>query len=53
MRKGGVRVDSANTNADDFENNLVTLRAEERLGLIVPLPAAFVKVTLEENTEEL
>ena len=45
-RKGGLRVDSSNTNADDFEKNLVTLRAEERIGLMVPLPSAFVKVTL-------
>lgn len=42
LRKGGLRVDSANTNVNDFENNLVTLRAEERLGLMVPVPAAFV-----------
>lgn len=42
IRKGGVRIDSTNTNVDDFENNLVTLRAEERLGLMVPRPAAFV-----------
>lgn len=46
LRKGGLRVDSTNTNDKDFEHNLVTLRAEERLGLMVPLPAAFVKVTL-------
>lgn len=46
LRKGGLRVDSSNTNADDFEKNLVTLRAEERIGLMVPLPSAFVKVTL-------
>lgn len=42
LRKGGIRVDSTNTNADDFEKNLVTLRAEERLGLMVTHPAAFV-----------
>lgn len=42
LRKGGVRVDATNLNDKDFENNLVTLRAEERLGLMVPLPAAFV-----------
>lgn len=42
LRKGGLRVDSANTNTNDFEHNLVTLRAEERLGLMVPVPAAFV-----------
>lgn len=54
LRKGGLRVDSTNTNDKDFENNLVTLRAEERVGLMVPLPAAFVKVTLEgESSGEL
>lgn len=42
VRKGGVRVDSSNSNVDDFEHDLVTLRAEERLGLMVPRPAAFV-----------
>ena len=46
LRKGGVRVDSANQNDVDFEHNLITLRAEERLGLMVPLPAAFVTGTL-------
>lgn len=46
LRKGGIRVDSTNTNVNDFEHNLVTLRAEERVGLMVPLPAAFVTGTL-------
>lgn len=50
LRKGGVRVDSTNTNDKDFENNLITLRAEERVGLMVPLPAAFVKVDLAAAT---
>ena len=45
-RKGGVRVDAANTNEADFINNLVTLRVEERIALAVRYPAAFVKVTL-------
>lgn len=45
-RKGGVRVDLANTNEDDFINNLVTLRVEERIALAVRYPAAFVKVSL-------
>lgn len=49
LRKGGLRVDSTNTNVDDFEHNLITLRAEERLGLMVPKPAAFVKVTLQDT----
>lgn len=42
LRRGGIRVDATNSNVDDFENNLSTLRAEERLGLMVPRPAAFV-----------
>ncbi|WP_281247321.1 phage major capsid protein [Corynebacterium phocae] len=42
LRKGGIRVDARDSNVDDFEKNLVTLRAEERLGLMVPRPAAFV-----------
>jgi len=45
-RKGGVTVSSTNSNVDDFENNIVTVRAEERLGLAVRVPAAFVKITL-------
>ncbi len=46
IRKGGLRVEMTNTNEDDFTNNLVTVRVEERLGLIVRYPAAFVKATL-------
>lgn len=46
LRKGGIRVDATNLNDKDFENNLVTMRAEERLGLMVPLPAAFVTGTI-------
>lgn len=46
LRKGGVRVDATNLNDKDFENNLATLRAEERLGLMVPLPAAFITGTI-------
>lgn len=51
LRRGGVRVDLATQNATDFEDNLATLRAEERLGLMVPVPSAFVKVTLGGATE--
>lgn len=46
FRKGGVRVDSTNSNGTDFENNLVMIRAEERLLLAVYQPLAFAKVNL-------
>lgn len=45
-RKGGVKVDATNTEGNDFINNLVTIRAEERLTLAVRRPSAFVKVSL-------
>lgn len=45
-RKGGVRVEATNTNDDDFVNNLVTIRAEERIALAVRRPLGFVKLTL-------
>lgn len=46
IRKGGVRVESTNSDEDDFTNNRVTIRAEERLALAVRRPSGFVKVTL-------
>lgn len=46
FRKGGIRVDSTNSDVNDFENNLVALRAEERLLLAVYYPSAFCKITL-------
>ena len=49
-RKGGVRVEATNTHADNFTNNKVTVRAEERLALAVRYPAAFVKVGLATPT---
>jgi|SRR5882762_590284 len=45
-RAGGVRVDSTNLDQDDFINNRVKIRAEERLLLQVEYPAAFVKISL-------
>lgn len=45
IRKGGVRVESTNSDEDDFTNNRVTIRAEERLALAVRRPSGFVKVT--------
>lgn len=49
IRKGGVRVESTNSDASDFTNNRVTIRAEERLALAVRRPAGFVKVTLSDT----
>lgn len=46
-RKGGVRVESTNSHVDDFTNNLVTIRAEERVALAVRRPLGFCKVTLD------
>jgi HK97 family phage major capsid protein len=45
FRKGGVRVESSNSHASFFVNNLVAIRAEERLALAVYREAAFGKVT--------
>lgn len=46
FRKGGLRVESTNSHADDFTNDKITIRIRERLGLQVKYPAAFVKVAL-------
>ncbi len=48
-RKGGVRVESTNSHDDDFTNNLITTRIEERVALAVRIPAAFVQVTLSDT----
>lgn len=45
-RKGGVRVESTNSHATDFTQNLITTRIEERVALAVRIPGAFVDVTL-------
>ena len=42
--KGGVAVEATNTDADDFQKNRMTIRAEERLALAVRRPAGFVKI---------
>lgn len=47
FRKGGIRVDSTNSDQDDFVNNRVTFRIEERLGMACYIPAAFCKVTFD------
>ena len=45
-RKGGVRVESTNSEGNDFTNNKVTVRAEERVALATRVPAGLAKVTL-------
>lgn len=45
-RKGGLSLQATNTNEDDFVNNKVTILGEERLGLAVRRPSAFVKITI-------
>lgn len=45
FRRSGITVEMTNSNEDDFKNNLVAMRAEERLGLAVYRPGAFGKVT--------
>ncbi|AXQ51846.1 major capsid protein [Gordonia phage Catfish] len=45
-RKGGVRVESTIADQDDFIHNRVKTRVEERVGLAVRQPEAFVKVDL-------
>jgi HK97 family phage major capsid protein len=48
-RKGGVRVESTNSHASDFTNNLITTRIEERVALANRIPAATVEVTLSNT----
>ena len=45
-RKGGVRVESTNSDQGKFTKDIVTTRIEERIALAVRVPAAVVKVTL-------
>ena len=42
---GGITVEATNTDADDFQKNLMTIRAEERLALAVRRPAGFKLIT--------
>lgn len=44
-QREGIRVDSTNTNEDDFNFNRISLRVEERLALAVYRPSAFCTVT--------
>ena len=45
-RKGGVRVESTNSDLGKFTKNIITTRVEERVALAVRIPSAVVKVTL-------
>lgn len=45
-RKGGIRIESTNSDLGKFTKDIVTTRVEERLALAVRMPAAVVKVTL-------
>ena len=47
VTNGGVSVDAVNTNEDDFNHNLMTIRAEERLALAVRRPAGFKLIEKE------
>lgn len=44
--KGGVRVESTNSDLGKFTKNIITTRIEQRMALAVRIPAAIVKVTV-------
>ena len=46
IRRNGLSVEIANQNEDDFVNNRIAIRIEERLALAVRYPKAFAKVTV-------
>lgn len=46
FRRQGITVEMTNTNASDFENGLITVRAEERLALAVYRPGGFGTTTI-------
>ena len=50
LRKGGLQVDMTNTNGTDFEQNLWTVRAEERVGLLVDRPELFELIKLTNGS---
>lgn len=45
FRRMGLTIEATNSNEDDFKNNLVMIRAEERLALAVYQPNKFCTVT--------
>jgi HK97 family phage major capsid protein len=46
LRLGGLRVDITNLNGFDFEQNVWTMRIEERVGLLVDRPELFELIAL-------
>lgn len=46
IERKGLTVEMANQNEDDFINNRISIRIEERLALAIRYPKAFAKVTL-------
>lgn len=46
FRKSGISVEATNSHGTNFASDLVTIRAEERLGLAVYRPSAFTDVRL-------
>ena len=44
-RRTGLTIETTNSNEDDFLNNLVAVRAEQRMGLTVYQPNKFCTVT--------
>ena len=46
FRREGITLEMTNSNVDDFQNGLITLRAQERAALAVYRPAGFGLVTL-------
>ena len=45
VTNGGIRVETTNSDQDDFVKNLMTIRAEERLALAVRRPNGFVFIS--------